>query len=56
MILLTRSAIVFMLRVTNLLKEYPVSIHGKLDVYLRIKFVCLFCFLLLLFFLLLFFF
>ena len=35
MILLTRSVIVFMLRVTNLLKEYLASIHGKLDVYLR---------------------
>ena len=35
MILLTRSAIVFMLRVTNLLKEYLVNIYGKLDVYLR---------------------
>ena len=33
MILLTRSAIVFVLGVTNVLKEYLVSIHGKLDVY-----------------------
>ena len=33
MILLTQSAIVFMLGVTNLLKEYLVSISVKLDVY-----------------------
>ena len=32
-ILLTRSAIVFMLGVTNLLTEYLVSIHDKPDVY-----------------------
>ena len=33
MILLTRSAIVFMLGVTNLVTEYLVSIHDKPDVY-----------------------